>query len=241
MGEIVETPELLRSFSGRMDGALDFHFLQAVRKTFVYETMTLEQFDDWLRRHEMYFDGYAFTLPTFLDNHDMNRFLWAAQGDTRRLKLAALIQFTLPATPIIYYGTETGLSQQRDIRQEGRGILEESRLPMNWSAIDADLLAFYKQLIAARKALADVLRGGRATVSVTHGQYVYGYYAEVGARFDGELSALILINFSTEPVTLTPDVSGTWRDLFTNEAHTEPALTVNLAPYTGTALIRDAR
>jgi hypothetical protein len=29
----------------------------------------------------------------------------------RRLKIAALIQFALPHSPIIYYGTEVGLSQ----------------------------------------------------------------------------------------------------------------------------------
>ena len=50
-------------------------------------------------------------LPSFLDNHDINRFLWIVDGGTRRLQLAALCQFTLPGPPIVYYGTEVGLSQ----------------------------------------------------------------------------------------------------------------------------------
>ena len=72
-------------------------------------------------------------MPSFLDNHDMNRFLWVVGGDTRRLRLAALCQFTLPGPPIVYYGTEVGLSQRRDVRYaDGSGHPEESRLPMPW-------------------------------------------------------------------------------------------------------------
>ncbi|MHB8628525.1 MAG: alpha-amylase family glycosyl hydrolase [Aggregatilineales bacterium] len=238
-GEIVETPELLRSYTGRMDGALDFHFVQAVRKTFAYDTLTVEQFDDWLHRHLAYFAGYEFVLPSFLDNHDMNRFLWAARGDVRRLKLAALVQFTLPNPPIIYYGTETGLSQKRDIRQEGRGLPEESRLPMNWDAIDADLLIFYKQLIGARREIAAALTGTRVTLIVenTTGRYAYGYYADVGARFDGELAVLTLINHASHPNTFTLDAPGTWRDLFSDAQYeADLSLMVELAPYTGTIL-----
>jgi glycosidase len=36
----------------------------------------------------------------------------------RRLKLAAVCHLTLDGTPIIYYGTEAGLSQAGDARDE---------------------------------------------------------------------------------------------------------------------------
>ena len=42
------------------------------------------------------------------DNHDMNRFLWMAQGNVDRVKLAATLLMTLPGMPVIYYGTEVG-------------------------------------------------------------------------------------------------------------------------------------
>ncbi len=240
VGEIVETPELLRSYEGRMTGALDFHFLQAIRKTFVYDTMSIEQFDDWLHRHTAYFNGHDFVLPTFLDNHDMNRILWAAQGDKRRLKLAALLQFTLPATPTIYYGTEIGLSQQRDIRQNGLGILEESRLPMTWDAIDADLLAYYKRLIAIRHEIAAALAGSRQTLIVDgqNGRYVYGYYAE-GGQADGELAVLVLLNHSAQENIITLNVPGNWQDVFTDETHADnQTVSIPLAPFSGTVLKR---
>ncbi len=48
------------------------------------------------------FFASGLVLPSFLDNHDMNRFLWVARGDVRRLKLAALLQFMLPGPPVLY-------------------------------------------------------------------------------------------------------------------------------------------
>ena len=99
------------------------------------------------------FSRAILSLPSFLDNHDMNRFLWVVRGDIRRLKLAALCQFTLPQPPIIYYGTEVGLSQQRDVRYaDGSGHPEELRLPMLWGdAQNRDLLAFYRGLVTLRR------------------------------------------------------------------------------------------
>ena len=60
----------------------------------------------------------------------MNRFLWITGGDKRRLKLAALCQFALAGQPVIYYGTEVGLSQERDVRQDHPwGIYRYAHIP----------------------------------------------------------------------------------------------------------------
>ena len=73
-------------------------------------------------------------MPSFLDNHDMNRFLWVVGGDVRRLRLAALCQFTLPASAdrlLRHRGRRC--RQVRDVRSaDGSGHPEESRLPMPW-------------------------------------------------------------------------------------------------------------
>ncbi|WP_157981375.1 alpha-amylase family glycosyl hydrolase [Cognatilysobacter tabacisoli] len=50
-------------------------------------------------------------MPTFVDNHDVDRFL--ASGDEAGLKQALLAMLTLPGIPTIYYGTEQGLREQR--------------------------------------------------------------------------------------------------------------------------------
>jgi len=150
-GEVVDPPDVQLSFEGQLDGCLDFVLLEAIRKALAYGSWDGLEFGRFLDRHAAFFPA-LFSRPSFLDNHDMNRFLWAARGDKRRLRLAALCQFSLPGQPIIYYGTEVGLSQRRDVRQGERGLPEESRLPMLWDGEqDTDLLEFYRSLIALRR------------------------------------------------------------------------------------------
>ncbi len=50
-------------------------------------------------------------MPTFVDNHDVDRFL--AGGNEAGLKQALLAMFTLPGIPVVYYGTEQGLREPR--------------------------------------------------------------------------------------------------------------------------------
>lgn len=50
-------------------------------------------------------------MPTFVDNHDVDRFLDG--GSTAGLKQALLATMTLPGIPVIYYGTEQGFTDQR--------------------------------------------------------------------------------------------------------------------------------
>jgi glycosidase len=54
----------------------------------------------------------AHWMPTFVDNHDVDRFL--AGGDEAGLKQALLVLMTLPGIPTIYYGTEQGFTRQRE-------------------------------------------------------------------------------------------------------------------------------
>lgn len=198
-GEIIESPVLLRTYQGRLDGCLDFLLLQALRDTFAFRTMDLVTFDQFLQSHEAFFpEGYS--RPSFLDNHDMNRFLWLVGGDVRRLKLAALCQFTLAGTPVVYYGTEVGLSQERDIRQaDGRAVMEECRLPMVWGEEqNKELHDFYRQLIHFRRAHPVLWRGKRQTVYLDERAGIYAY-----TRSNDQETLLILLNLNEQPHDLT--------------------------------------
>ncbi|MFN7819426.1 MAG: alpha-amylase family glycosyl hydrolase [Cyanobacteriota bacterium] len=147
LGEITQPPDVMRSYIGRMDGCLDFRLLELLRSFFAHRSLSASAFAHSVDQHLAYF-GDDLVLPSFLDNHDMNRFLWLVGGDKRRLKLAAFCQFSLPQPPILYYGTEVGLSQRA-----GVGRLEEARLPMLWQGEqDPELLAFFQALIAFRQA-----------------------------------------------------------------------------------------
>lgn len=50
-------------------------------------------------------------MPTFVDNHDVDRFL--SGGDVAGLQQALLAMLTLPGIPTIYYGTEQGFTVPR--------------------------------------------------------------------------------------------------------------------------------
>jgi glycosidase len=181
-GEVVEPPDSQLTFEGGLDGCLDFNLMEGEWRA--------DQLASFLVRHEAYFPE-SFSRPSFLDNHDMNRFLWAAEGDFRRLCLAALCQFTLSGAPVIYYGTEVGLSQLRDVRQNGRGLPEESRLPMLWgSAQNVELLKYYHQLIEIRRNYTAL---GQGKVRVLHADKdVLLYKKETSERL------LVALNLSQE-------------------------------------------
>lgn len=194
-GEAVDPPNSQLAFEGGMDGALDFMLLEAMRKTFAFDKWNAMQFAEFLDRHESYFPP-RFTRPSFLDNHDMNRFLWVANGDLRKLKLAALCQFTLTGMPVIYYGTEVALFQHNDVMQNGRAIHEEARLPMIWGEEqDRGLFAFYKELITLRKT-HPALRGGTRT-TIHADEKVFAY-----RRSDGSESLVTILNISNEETSL---------------------------------------
>jgi cyclomaltodextrinase len=149
-GEIVDSPEALRTCEGRLDGCLDFQVGESLRKTYDWQTWTKSDLDRFLAHHNDYF-ARDFLIPTFIDNHDMDRFLFIAGGDKDALRRAAARQMSLGGPPIITYGTEIGLTQTVSTR-DGAG-LHISRTLMEWDdRQDQDLLAYYQTLIRQRKS-----------------------------------------------------------------------------------------
>jgi len=169
VGEAVASPLHLRTFEGKLDGCLDFTWAAMARAVFAHDSCDLAAFDRFLSRHEAY-AGAGFVRPLFIDNHDMNRFLFIAQGDKRRLKLAAACQFTLSQPPIVLYGTEVGLSQHADCRSD----LDVVRERMPWGdEQDAELHAFYRRLCSVRQGYPPLRRGARQTLHVDADVLVY--------------------------------------------------------------------
>ena len=67
------------------------------------------------------------------------------------LKMGAVLQFTLPGVPCVYYGDEIGMQGYSD---------PFCRACFDWENGDLQLKSFYEQLAAARHRLADVFRDG---------------------------------------------------------------------------------
>lgn len=199
-GEAVDPPDSQLAFEGGMDGVLDFMLLEGLRNTFAFGKWNARQFAEFLDRHEAYFPP-SFSRPSFLDNHDMNRFLWTARGDIRKLKLAALCQFTLSSAPVVYYGTEVGLSQNNDVMQNRRAIHEETRLPMLWGeAQNRELLGFYSELCRIRKSKRALTHGTRETVFATEGVLLY-------RRVHGDQTVLCAMNISEKTCELEMELT----------------------------------
>lgn len=147
-GEVVEPPEVQLQYVGRLDGLLDFHLCEAIRRRFGRQAWDGERFDSFLAQHLDYFPA-DFVMPTFLDNHDMDRFEFLVEGDEQALRRAAVRQFQLPGPPIIYYGTEVGLEQT--LSKASAVGLEASRGAMLWGdEQDKDRFEFYRSLIRER-------------------------------------------------------------------------------------------
>lgn len=193
-GEVVSHSEGIASYIPHFDGCLDFLLADALRRTFVLETSTLLELEAFLTAHEAYFPK-EFLLPAFLDNHDMTRILYLAGEDKAKVQLAALVLFTLSQPPIIYNGTEVGVSQRNPL-----GRFEEARLPMLWrNEQDKDLLTYFQRLGALRKQFPVLTLGKREVVhlNLQNGTYAYLRTSETKS---------VLITLNTSPRTQTIEV-----------------------------------
>ncbi|MCB0252280.1 MAG: DUF3459 domain-containing protein [Anaerolineae bacterium] len=149
-GEVTRGSDWLRTYTGRLDGCLDFSFVRQIRLLCApgKAAAPLGSFAAFLDRTQHFFPA-SYTRPAFIDNHDMNRLLWSVGGDKGLLRLAAGLLMAFGSSPILYYGTEVGLGQPR---AKGH-YREEARHPMLWGdAQDRQLLGWFRDLIAFRRA-----------------------------------------------------------------------------------------
>jgi glycosidase len=196
-GEAIEPPDRQLRYAGRLDGLLDFLLNQKLRDTFAFGTLPLSTFAGFLQEHERFFPA-EFSRPSFLDSHDMDRFSFVARGDPRRLKLAAVCQFTLSGQPIIYYGTETGVGQDVAIHQVNSLGMVEARQLMTWEGDqDGDLLSFYRSLIRFRQEHPVLASGRLRTLHVNDETQTFSYAREAGGD-----RVVVALNLSEEPRTI---------------------------------------
>lgn len=135
-------------------------------------------------------------MPTFVDNHDVDRFL--AQSNVASLRQALLAMFTVPGIPVIYYGTEQGMTGQRD-SMFASGFGSGGRDHFDTST---PLYRYIAQLAAVRKSHR----------ALTHGQVVPWVGDESGPgllgwrmQLAGEPSVLVLMNTADTPRLLLSD------------------------------------
>ncbi|MBK8797194.1 MAG: alpha amylase N-terminal ig-like domain-containing protein [Anaerolineales bacterium] len=190
--------------------------------------LTATEFEAALRGLQEDYPPAAFaTAMNLLSSHDVNRAVRVLDHDgidvaaqepvnnfkdgRARLALAAVLQFTLPGAPTIYYGDEVGLvgfgsDEPRDDpynRQpypwpDAEGY---DSLPA-WRQQDTALLAHYQQLGQLRQQHSFLRTGAWDTLRVDDaGLYVFG-------RKDASGAAIIAVNRSDAAQSVSLDASG---------------------------------
>lgn len=94
-----------------------------------------------------------------LDTHDTPRYLAMTGGDVASLRLATILQMTLPGAPSIYYGDEIGMTGEQDPGSRAAFPWDDRR---SWNV---ELLAFTRGAVAARHAHPVLRRGSYRTVA----------------------------------------------------------------------------
>ena len=161
---------------------------------------------------EDYPDAVYWTLMNLVDSHDTERILWTlTPGDENgaqrehnaanldegkaRMKLAALIQMTMPGAPTIYYGDEVGVTGDDDPDDRrtypwgdaNTKKLGDTRKP------DTAMRTYYKSLTKMRKDNA-VLRDGQLKFLLSDDATGVLAYA----RKSGDHAAVVVVNSSKE-------------------------------------------
>lgn len=175
-GEATDSPDALRGYNGRLQAILDFPIAQALRMSFGAGEWDVAMLNSMLRAYTLYMQDGPDRV-TFIDNHDMDRFLYVAKQDVRRLKMGLLCLLTLPHPPIIYYGTEIGMSQTQGKDDGGFGGDHVIRTVMLWNEADwnEEVLSFTKAAIALRHAHPTLQTGRWESALVDGEKKLYGY------------------------------------------------------------------
>ncbi|SEK31889.1 alpha-amylase family glycosyl hydrolase [Haloferax larsenii] len=132
----------------------------------------------------------------YVENHDETRY--ATECEEGTLRPAAAATFTLPGVPMIYYGQERGVPEQRGT--------------MHWHDGDADLTDFHRRLVALRNE-HPALRSNdvsKASVEVESGDAdsVVAY-----RRVGEDESLLVVLNFDSSPATVSLEADCETEDL----------------------------
>jgi cyclomaltodextrinase len=134
-----------------------------------------------------------------LDSHDTPRIRTLFSRDEAALRMAYLLQATLPGAPCMYYGDEVGLEGAND---------PDSRRAFPWdeSTWDQGTLAFVRAAYRLRHA-EPILRGGGLRIVGTSGDSLAilrsGRWDELSDLPAGARPALVVVNAGEGPVALS--------------------------------------
>ena len=202
-----------------------------------------DEFRETLESLRENYPPHAFySLMNFLSTHDTPRILTVLGADhvpgskeeravfrlsparrqlgLKRLRLAALVLFTFPGAPTVYYGDEAGMEGWED---------PFNRAGYPWGQEDSELKSFFSKLAHLRRE-QPALQTGQL-----HWRWTAGSLLVFARELDGQLLTTV-VNAADTPQTLTlPWFGDTAHDLLSSEALSpaDNVLPLTLLPHQG--------
>lgn len=167
-----------------------------------------------------------YNLLTFLDNHDLSRFVRTEDTDLKRYKQGLAFLLTMRGIPQLYYGTEVLMT---GTKEEGDGRLRKD-FPGGWPGDTIDEFSrsgrtemkneawdYMQKLLQWRKSSVAITQGKMMHYAPRDGVYVY-------ARIKDNHTVLVLLNSSVKDQTIQmnrfTDVTGNYtngKDVITSK------------------------
>jgi cyclomaltodextrinase len=166
----------------------------------------------------------SLSMMNLIDSHDTERFINQADGNVKRLFLAALFSMTYPGVPHIYYGDEVGL-------EGGKDPDNRRPFPWDWSEYQKrrEIHEFYQKLTGFRNNYSALRTGNFQSVYSENKTMVY-------LRRDRENTFLIVLHNEENPETLHLNLHGfglqsrsRWKDLLRDQTYTVNSDTLTIA------------
>jgi glycosidase len=192
IGEITAAPVDATEYllGDELDGVMNYRFRQAAigfaRSTpFTDSSGTIpplrpSQLDHALKAMLADYPPQASAVSfNLVDSHDTNRVLFALDGDKQRQRLVALLQFTAPGAPMVYYGDEAGINAPG---KSGFGD-PYNRAPYPWEdesgnvntygPTDAEMTSYYSRLTLIRNEYPSLRTGSFKTLFTNASVYAF--------------------------------------------------------------------
>lgn len=215
---------LVKALQERPQPPRDGHWATFVRN---HDELTLDKLPEDERKevfdvfgpkpeHQLYGRGLRRRLPAMLD------------GDQRRIRMVYSLLFTLPGTPVLFYGEEIGLVE--DLSLEGRLAV---RVPMDWEAAkqqrhDPDSLLTWMRRMVEHYRECPELAWGEVQILDAGDPTVFAHRADC----DGG-TVIAVHNFADQEVSVRIPAEGVLTDLLSGGS-VKPAKSgakIDLAPY----------
>lgn len=190
----------------------DYPMYFALRDVFI-QGKTFREISDVLAQDRLYRDPGR--LVTFLGNHDVSRFLTAANGSATKLKLAFTFLLTMRGEPLIYAGDEIGMTggndpdNRHDFPGGFPGDRQNAFTAAGRTAEQNDIWNHIHRLLVLRRQHVALRHGHLEELLTAKQQFAY-------LRWLDDDAVLVAFNTATQPVTVRFDQSEvqtrTWVD-----------------------------